>query len=77
MLTLCSSRNVPFLTPFCSPEQIGVEFGSHLIALETGEKIKVQVWDTAGSESFRSVSLSYDHVFLRTEVGRRGAFRRL
>jgi len=36
---------------------IGVEFGSHLIDLENGETIKIQVWDTAGSEQFRSVSL--------------------
>ncbi|PWN54467.1 hypothetical protein IE53DRAFT_302149, partial [Violaceomyces palustris] len=38
---------------------IGVEFGSHLIGLENGETIKVQVWDTAGSESFRSITRSY------------------
>ena len=37
---------------------IGVEFGSHLIELDNGETVKVQVWDTAGSESFRSVSFS-------------------
>ena len=38
---------------------IGVEFGSHLIQLDTGETVKVQVWDTAGSESFRSITRSY------------------
>lgn len=38
---------------------IGVEFGSHLIRLENGETVKVQVWDTAGSESFRSITRSY------------------
>lgn len=38
---------------------IGVEFGSHLIELDNGETVKVQVWDTAGSESFRSITRSY------------------
>ncbi|KAN0064589.1 hypothetical protein ACQY0O_002217 [Thecaphora frezii] len=38
---------------------IGVEFGSHLIQLDNGETVKVQVWDTAGSESFRSITRSY------------------
>ena len=38
-----------------SDPTIGVEFGSAILALDNGEKIKVQVWDTAGSESFRSV----------------------
>ncbi|EST08453.1 Small GTPase superfamily [Kalmanozyma brasiliensis GHG001] len=38
---------------------IGVEFGSHLIRLDNGETVKVQVWDTAGSESFRSITRSY------------------
>lgn len=36
---------------------IGVEFGSHIVEIEeTGERIKCQCWDTAGSETFRSVS---------------------
>lgn len=38
---------------------IGVEFGSHLIRLDNGETVKMQVWDTAGSESFRSITRSY------------------
>lgn len=34
---------------------VGVEFGSYLIKVE--EKIlKLQVWDTAGQESFRSIT---------------------
>ena len=37
---------------------IGVEFGSRLVAI--GEKqIKLQIWDTAGQESFRSITRSY------------------
>lgn len=36
---------------------VGVEFGSYIVTIrETGEKIKCQCWDTAGSETFRSVS---------------------
>jgi Ras-related protein Rab-2A len=33
---------------------IGVDFGSKIIEIE-GEKIKLQIWDTAGQESFRSI----------------------
>ncbi|PWN33707.1 uncharacterized protein FA14DRAFT_190834 [Meira miltonrushii] len=39
---------------------IGVEFGSYVVTIdETGEKIKCQCWDTAGSETFRSITRSY------------------
>jgi Ras-related protein Rab-2A len=37
---------------------IGVEFGSKIIEVE-GIKIKLQIWDTAGSESFKSITRSY------------------
>ncbi|OMJ82143.1 hypothetical protein SteCoe_17217 [Stentor coeruleus] len=37
---------------------IGVEFGSKIIDAE-GIKIKLQIWDTAGSESFKSITRSY------------------
>src|SRR5438552_4082923 len=37
---------------------IGVEFGSRVIDIE-GKKIKIQLWDTAGQESFKSITLSY------------------
>ena len=37
---------------------IGIEFGSHVVKIEeTGERIKLNCWDTAGSETFRSVSV--------------------
>jgi Ras-related protein Rab-2A len=37
---------------------IGVEFGARMISL--GDKqIKLQIWDTAGQESFRSITRSY------------------
>ncbi|KAF9053666.1 ras-domain-containing protein [Hymenopellis radicata] len=39
---------------------LGVEFGSKLITLpEENKVIKLQCWDTAGTESFRSITRSY------------------
>ena len=40
-----------------SSHTIGVEFGSRLIEIG-GQVIKLQIWDTAGQESFRSVTRS-------------------
>jgi len=37
---------------------IGVEFGSRMIKLEDKD-VKLQIWDTAGQESFRSITRSY------------------
>ena len=37
---------------------IGVEFGARMITIE-GKQIKLQIWDTAGQESFRSITRSY------------------
>lgn len=37
---------------------IGVEFGSKIIECN-GSKIKLQIWDTAGSESFKSITRAY------------------
>jgi small GTP-binding protein len=34
---------------------IGVEFGSFVIRLD-GKITKLQIWDTAGQESFRSIT---------------------
>ncbi len=46
-----------------SEPTVGVEFGSQIIPLDAAdpksERIKVQVWDTAGAESFRSITRSY------------------
>ncbi|KAL2824741.1 P-loop containing nucleoside triphosphate hydrolase protein [Aspergillus cavernicola] len=45
-----------------SSQTIGVEFSSRIIKLGTGNRrtrIKLQLWDTAGTERFRSVSRSY------------------
>lgn len=38
---------------------IGVEFGSKIVQLNSQENIKLQLWDTAGQESFRSITRSY------------------
>jgi len=37
---------------------IGVEFGARMIPID-GLQIKLQIWDTAGQESFRSITRSY------------------
>ena len=37
---------------------IGVEFGARMVSIE-GKQIKLQIWDTAGQESFRSITRSY------------------
>ena len=37
---------------------IGVEFGARMIRIED-KAIKLQIWDTAGQESFRSITRSY------------------
>lgn len=37
---------------------IGVEFGARMIEIDN-RQIKLQIWDTAGQESFRSITRSY------------------
>jgi Ras-related protein Rab-2A len=37
---------------------IGVEFGARMVTVD-GAQVKLQVWDTAGQESFRSITRSY------------------
>lgn len=37
---------------------IGVEFGAKVMK-SRGENIKLQIWDTAGQENFRSITRSY------------------
>ena len=37
---------------------IGVEFGSRMLSMDQKD-IKLQIWDTAGQESFRSITRSY------------------
>ena len=38
---------------------IGVEFGTKIIQLKDGKKVKMMLWDTAGQERFRSITKSY------------------
>ncbi|WOO79747.1 Ras-related protein RABB1b [Vanrija pseudolonga] len=43
-----------------SEPTLGVEFGSRILSVgENGKRVKVQCWDTAGTESFRSITRSY------------------
>jgi Ras-related protein Rab-2A len=37
---------------------IGVEFGSKIISVND-KQIKLQIWDTAGQETFKSITRSY------------------
>ncbi|EGI64416.1 Ras-related protein Rab-2 [Acromyrmex echinatior] len=37
---------------------IGVEFGARMITIDS-KQIKLQIWDTAGQEAFRSITRSY------------------
>ncbi|VEL31585.1 unnamed protein product [Protopolystoma xenopodis] len=45
-------------TSLCDPT-VGVDFCTRTIVLENGIRIKLQLWDTAGQEKFRSITRSY------------------
>jgi len=59
---------------------IGVEFGARLISIED-KQIKLQIWDTAGQESFRSITRSYyrgaSGALLVYDISRRDTFSHL
>jgi len=59
---------------------IGVEFGARLINIEQ-KQIKLQIWDTAGQESFRSITRSYyrgaSGALLVYDISRRDTFTHL
>lgn len=59
---------------------IGVEFGARIITLNES-RIKLQIWDTAGQESFRSITRSYYRgaacALLVYDVTRRDSFKHL
>lgn len=59
---------------------IGVEFGARIISIQ-GTPIKLQIWDTAGQESFRSITRSYYRgaagALLVYDIGRRETFDHL
>ena len=59
---------------------IGVEFGAKSITID--EKVlKLQIWDTAGQENFRSITRSYYRgaisAFLVYDVSKRESFEHL
>jgi len=59
---------------------IGVEFGARLVNI-AGKQIKLQIWDTAGQESFRSITRSYYRgatgALLVYDISRRDTFNHL
>ena len=59
---------------------VGVDFGSRIVDID-GERIKLQIWDTAGQESFRSIARSYyrdaSGALLVFDVTRRETFEHL
>eukprot|EP01118_Nematostelium_gracile_P004644 TRINITY_DN154_c0_g1_i2.p1 TRINITY_DN154_c0_g1~~TRINITY_DN154_c0_g1_i2.p1 ORF type:complete len:200 (-),score=63.58 TRINITY_DN154_c0_g1_i2:65-664(-) len=59
---------------------IGVEFGSRMINVE-GNQVKLQIWDTAGQEKFRSITRSYyrgtSGAILAYDITRRDTFDHL
>ena len=59
---------------------IGVEFGARMINLQD-KQIKLQIWDTAGQESFRSITRSYYRgaagALLVYDITRRDTFQHL
>ena len=66
---------------------IGVEFGARMITLgedsstEPNTQVKLQIWDTAGQESFRSITRSYYRgaagALLVYDITRRDTFQHL
>jgi len=59
---------------------IGVEFGARLVTIDN-KQIKLQIWDTAGQESFRSITRSYfrgaSGALLVYDISRRDTFKHL
>ncbi|CAO3624598.1 unnamed protein product [Cunninghamella blakesleeana] len=59
---------------------IGVEFGTRFITVD-GKQIKLQIWDTAGQESFRSITQSYYRgaagALLVYDISRRESFEHI
>mmetsp|Transcript_56330 Transcript_56330/g.159894 ORF Transcript_56330/g.159894 Transcript_56330/m.159894 type:complete len:216 (-) Transcript_56330:73-720(-) len=59
---------------------IGVEFGARLITIDN-KQIKLQIWDTAGQEAFRSITRAYYRgatgALLVYDISRRASFDHL
>ena len=60
---------------------IGVEFGARMVTLDGDKLVKLQIWDTAGQESFRSITRSYYRgaagALLVYDITRRDTFQHL
>jgi Ras-related protein Rab-2A len=60
---------------------IGVEFGARMISVADDTQVKLQIWDTAGQESFRSITRSYYRgaagALLVYDITRRDTFQHL
>ena len=60
---------------------IGVEFGARMVNLDGDKLVKLQIWDTAGQESFRSITRSYYRgaagALLMYDITRRDTFQHL
>ena len=59
---------------------IGVEFGARMVNIDQ-KQIKLQIWDTAGQEAFRSITRSYYRgaagALLVYDITRRDSFNHL
>jgi len=59
---------------------IGVEFGARMVIIDN-KQVKLQIWDTAGQESFRSITRSYYRgaagALLVYDITRRDTFKHL
>lgn len=59
---------------------IGVEFGARMVTIDE-KQVKLQIWDTAGQESFRSITRSYYRgaagALLVYDITRRDTFKHL
>lgn len=59
---------------------IGVEFGHRVVEIDD-QKIKLQIWDTAGQEAFRSITRAYYRgatgALLVYDISRRSSFEHL
>lgn len=38
---------------------VGIEYSSKTVAIDSSRTIKVQIWDTAGQEQYRSLTTKY------------------
>ena len=60
---------------------IGFEFGSKVLQMEDGKKVKLHIWDTVGQENFKSILKSYykgsNGVILMYSINEKESFNHL